>query len=111
MFKYIEPGQVIASFTNATQLVFQDSDGGTVTINATDLPYKATKMLTDVKTPSGTMSNVKIRVNGSINGLTDLDDRIVELELHKNPMVVMAEDEYDALEIKDPDTYYLIIED
>lgn len=41
----------------------------------------------------------------------DLDDRIVELELHKNPMVVMTKNEYDALEIKDPDTYYLIMED
>jgi hypothetical protein len=67
MFKYIEPGQVIASFTNATQLVFQDTDGGTVTINATNLPYKATKMLTGVKTPSGTLFNVKIHVNAAVD--------------------------------------------
>lgn len=41
----------------------------------------------------------------------ELDDRIIELELHKNPIVVLTEDEYDELIDKDPDTYYFISEE
>ena len=40
-----------------------------------------------------------------------LNDRITELESHKNPITVLTEDEYEALEFKDPDIYYFIIED
>lgn len=59
----------------------------------------------------GSTKTAKDLENEIVQLVDDLDDRIVELELHKNPMVVMTQNEYDALEIKDPDTYYLIMED
>lgn len=133
MFTSIEAGQFIDSITNASQLIFGTEGGGTFTVDASACPYKAPAQLVEVKTASGIANNVSIKVRAidktsvkqvtgqsiddvmSQKAVTDelgqLNDRIVELELHKNPMVVMTENEYDALEIKDPDTYYLIIED
>jgi len=67
-FKAIEPGQFISSITGASSLIFGTTDADTITVDASALPYVATKTLQNVKLASGTASNVKIHVDGVPNG-------------------------------------------
>lgn len=64
LFQYIAQGQIIDSITGATSLIFvsNDTPGQEVTVNAADLPYTAAKTFVSVKSPSGTLTNVKIHV-------------------------------------------------
>ena len=69
VFKAIQTGQIIDSYTNATSLIFGTDGGQSVAINKSQLPYTATANLINVKSGSGTLSNVSIKVRGSLENM------------------------------------------
>lgn len=69
VFKAIQAGQIIDSYTNATSLIFGTDGGQSVTINKSQLPYTAAATLINVKSASGTLSNVSIKVRGSLENM------------------------------------------
>lgn len=81
LFKAIQTGQIIDSITGANKLIFGIDGGGSVTINASDLPYKATANLVNVRTESGTANNVSIVVRG-INDILPAYININEIANH-----------------------------
>ena len=81
IFKAIQSGQIIDSITGANKLIFGTDGGGSVTVNASDLPYKATANLINVRTDSGTANNVSIVVRG-INDILPAYININEIANH-----------------------------
>lgn len=81
LFKAIQTGQIIDSITGANKLIFGTDGGGSVTVNASDLPYKATANLINVRTESGTANNVSIVVRG-INDILPAYININEIANH-----------------------------
>ena len=81
LFKAIQTGQIIDSITGANKLIFGTDGGGSVTVNASDLPYKATANLVNVRTESGTANNVSIVVRG-INDILPAYININEIANH-----------------------------
>ena len=69
VFKAIQAGQIIDSYTNATSLIFGTDGGQSVTINKSQLPYTAAANLINVKSASETLSNVSIKVRGSLENM------------------------------------------
>lgn len=62
LFRYIQTGQIIDAMTGADSLVFDTDDSSQVTVNASALPYKATKNLIAVRSASGTLTDVVFHV-------------------------------------------------
>lgn len=81
LFKIIQTGQIIGSITGTNKLIFGTDGGGSVTVNASDLPYKATANLINVRTESETANNVAISVLG-INDVLPAFININEIANH-----------------------------
>lgn len=81
LFEAIQSGQIIDNITGVNKLIFGTDGGGSVTVNASDLPYKATANLFNVRTDSGTAHNVSIVVRG-INDILPAYININEIANH-----------------------------